>query len=173
MAVGCVIELAARVASRELKVRSGPRRGWERRAGRERGGLKGGVVPALGSGEGGGTGAGSASAKVRHCVRGCSGRGQCQRGGAAARGEVRAHLRPAAAALPLKSSFNSYFFKHGCLVTCVISGYHPARREAPPGAGGRGWRGGGGQAVPGCQPVPLPLPGPFPLRSPCRRTCKA
>lgn len=29
MAVGCVIELAARVASRELKVRSGPRGGWE------------------------------------------------------------------------------------------------------------------------------------------------
>ena len=33
MAVGCVIELAARVASRELKVRSGPRRGWESRGG--------------------------------------------------------------------------------------------------------------------------------------------
>lgn len=29
MAVGCVIELAARVASRELKVRSGPHGGWE------------------------------------------------------------------------------------------------------------------------------------------------
>lgn len=109
MAVGCVIELAARVASRELKVRSGPRRGWERRAGRERGGLKGGVVPALGSGEGGGTGAGSASAKVWQCVS-CSGRGQCQRGGAAARGEVSAHLCPVAAALPLKESLGFFFF---------------------------------------------------------------
>lgn len=37
MAVGCVIELAARVASRELKVRSGPRRGWESWGGGGRG----------------------------------------------------------------------------------------------------------------------------------------
>lgn len=41
MAVGCVIELAARVASRELKVRPGPRRGWESRGSGARGEAEG------------------------------------------------------------------------------------------------------------------------------------
>lgn len=63
MAVGCVIELAARVASRELKVRSGPRRGWEGAPGGP-GRSAGGSGPAgSGCGQGGGTGAGRAAAR--------------------------------------------------------------------------------------------------------------
>lgn len=103
MAVGCVIELAARVASRELKVRSGTRRGWERRGGAGRG-LRGGAAeggpegrlcqPALGS---------ALPAIALRRWRLLAGQGWLQ---PKAELLVGAHLQQVAAALPLGAVFN-------------------------------------------------------------------